>query len=61
MIDSRVFASNFVNVNFVKFHKIFTMILTKFINFIMIDVDKIYRFTKMTQIKFILNDHIDEL
>ena len=61
MIDSKVFASNFVNVNFVKFHKILTMILTKFINFIMIDDDKVYRLTKMTQIKFILSDHIDEL
>ena len=61
MIDSRVFASNFVNVNFVKLHKILTMILTKLINFIMINDDKVYRFTRIVQIKFILSDHIDEL
>ena len=51
-IDNKTFALNFINKNFVKFHKLLTMILTKFINLKLIDDNVISQINRMTQVKF---------
>ena len=60
MIDIEISISNFVNFKFVKQHKLFTMILTKFIKFRLTNVKQTSRITQMIQIKFQLSDHVNE-
>ena len=59
-IDTKTSTSNFINVNFVKQHKLFIIVLTKFIKFRLIDNKLISNITRIIQIKIQLNDYIIE-
>ena len=59
-INTKTSTSSFINVNFVKQHKLFIIVLTKFIKFRLIDDKLISNITRMIQVKIQLNDHIIE-
>ena len=61
MIDTETSIFEFVNVNFVKQHKLNIMILIKFIKFRLTDDKLISNIIRMTQIKFQLNEHVNEI
>ena len=60
IIDIEISISNFVNFKFVKQHKLFTIILTKFIKFRLTNVKQTSRIIQIIQIKFQLSDHVNE-
>ena len=61
MIDTEVSTFEFVNVNFVKQHKLNIMILVKFIKFRLADDKLISNIIRMTQVKFQLSEHVNEI
>ena len=60
-IDTEASTSDFINVNFVKQHKLFTIVLVKLIKFRLIDDKLVSNITRMIQVKIQLSDHIIEL
>ena len=61
MIDIETSILEFVNVNFVKQHKLNIMILIKFIKLRLANDKLISNIIRMTQIKFQLNEHVNEI
>ena len=61
LIDTKTSTSDFIDVNFVKQNKLFTVVLIKLIKFRLIDDKLTSNITRMTQIQIQLNDHIIEL
>ena len=56
-----VFASEFVDINFVKQHKLFTMLFKNFIKLRLVDNNLTFNITRMTLMKFQLKNHVIEL
>ena len=61
LIDTNAFERSFVNVNFVKQHKLFTIELRKSIKLRLTNNKSIFNITHMTQVRFSLDTHIDEI
>ena len=61
LIDIEIFAKSFVNINFVKKHKLSTIELRKSIKFRLIDNKSMLNITHMTQLKFSLEIHTNEI
>ena len=61
LIDTDAFERSFVNVNFVKQHKLLTIKLRKSIKLRLTNNKSIFNITHMTQVKFSLDTHIDEI
>ena len=61
LIDTRTSTSEFVNINFVKYHKLIKIALIKFIKLRLIDNKIAFSITHMTLMKFQLNNHMSEL
>ena len=60
-IDTRVSTFEFVNTNFVKYHKLLKVVLIKSIKLRLIDNKIVFSIIHITLMKFQLNDHISEL
>ena len=61
LIDTKVFAKSFVNINFVKKHKLSIIELRKSIRFRLIDNKSIFNIIHMIQLKFNLEIHTNEI
>ena len=61
LIDTRVLTLSFVNVNFVKLHKILTITLAKPIKLRLVDDNLISNIIYITQINFLLKNHKKKL
>ena len=61
LIDTNVFERNFVNVNFVKQHMLFTVKLRKSIKLRLTNNKSISNITHMMQVKVNLDTHIDKI
>ena len=59
--NTEISTSNFVNVNFVKQHKLKIIILIKFIKFCLIDDKFILNIIRMIRMKFQLKKHVNEI
>ena len=60
LTDTNVFASEFVNTNFVKQHKLFIMLFKNFIKLRLVDNNLALNITRMTLMKFQLTNHVIE-
>ena len=60
-IDIETSTLNFVNINFVKLHKILLVTLTKLVKLRLVDDKLVSNITHMTQINFFLSEHKEKL
>ena len=56
-IDIETSTLNFVNINFVRLHKILIVVLTKFVKLRLVDDKLVSNITHMTQINLFLSEH----
>ena len=61
LTNTSAFAQSFVNTNFVKQHKLFTIKLRRSIKLRLVDDKLVLNVTHMTQVKFRLNIHVNEI
>ena len=61
MTDTEASTSSFVDVNFVKQHKLNIMILIKFIKLRLVDDKLVLNINRMTRVKFQLKEHVNEI
>ena len=61
MTNTEIFASNFVNVNFVKRYKLNIMIFIKSIKLRLIDNKFVFNIIRMIRIKFQLKKHVNKI
>ena len=61
LIDTKIFVFFFINDNYVRFHKLSTIIFNKFIKLRLINNDLIFNITHMIQMKFKLTKHVIEI
>ena len=61
LTNTSAFAQSFVNTNFVKQHKLFTIKLKESIKLRFVDDKLIFNVTHMIQVKFRLNIHVNEI
>ena len=61
LIDIEASTLNFVNINFVKLHKILIVILTKLVKLRLVDDKFVSNITHITQINLFLNEHKEKL
>ena len=59
--NTKIFASNFVNVNFVKRHKLNIIVFIKSIRLRLIDDKFVFNIIRMIRIKFQLKKHVNEI
>ena len=61
LTNTNAFAQSFVNINFVKQHKLFTIKLRRSIKLRLVDDKLIFNVIHMIQVKFRLNIHVNEI